>query len=313
MGSQRFDANGTFTVPANIIRLRVCMCGGGGSGSSDGQNGGGGFGGQKVQDYGFDVTPNSSIAVTCGNGGVAVNARMLHREEDGPIIQATNGNAGAASSFGSYVHAAGGAGGSAGDGNPYQGQGAVHSGCGGTYSDGSGSGGEWGLFGNGGQSEGGAGTGGSGGGNHSDNGPSGAGGRGVVVVNWDELPEGFVVNGTVIHITTSTVKFYDSSLPSGINCDRVYENGLLVWTQYVPTAITAFEAVMDNNGQVTISWPVVFQTSTTYELFEDGVSVMEKVAPGYTLSRLAGSSHTYQIKVKNPNGFSLSNSVNVGD
>ncbi len=75
--AQAFVANGTFTIPSGITRLKVTVVGGGGgSGGGAGgcfgvnPSGGGGAGGASIS-YLTGLTPGATIAVTVGGGGTA--------------------------------------------------------------------------------------------------------------------------------------------------------------------------------------------------------------------------------------------------
>lgn len=97
-----FTANDTFTVPAEISRIRVRVIGGGGGGSDAGRGGAGGGYAHGV----FDVTAGTNYAVTVGNGGT----------------RGVNAQAGGASSFGALISATGGGGGNSST-NPTPGSG----------------------------------------------------------------------------------------------------------------------------------------------------------------------------------------------
>ncbi len=92
-----------WTVPTNVYRVHVEVRGGGGSGAFgwDGSttHGPGGGGGGGISKRLCQVTPGSVITVTVGAGGAYVT------------VDGSNGNAGGASSFGSFCSATGGAGG----------------------------------------------------------------------------------------------------------------------------------------------------------------------------------------------------------
>ncbi len=67
---QVFSANGTFTVPAGVTRVKVTVVGGGGGGGNilyAGSNGGGGGGGAVKIVSG--LTPGGTVSVTVGAGG----------------------------------------------------------------------------------------------------------------------------------------------------------------------------------------------------------------------------------------------------
>ena len=74
-----YSTVGTYTldIPAEVSRIKVCAIAGGGSGasiygytSSIHVRGGGGFAGEIYSGY-IDVTPNSTITISIGAGGVA--------------------------------------------------------------------------------------------------------------------------------------------------------------------------------------------------------------------------------------------------
>ena len=205
MGQMIFDTDGTFTVPAGITEVNVCMVGGGGSGSMGHEGGsllaGGGFSGQIISELQV-VTPLDVLTVTVGVGGAPVSN--------------TDGLNGTPSSIGTAT-AIGGGGGTSGLG--YDGIGASRTTCGGTASDGTyqtdeefgitsyGFGGQSSGFGKGGNGKnaaggtpesGGVGAGGGAGWHYEV--LSGAGGNGRVVVNWNDFIEdgGLQINGTTI-------------------------------------------------------------------------------------------------------------------
>jgi hypothetical protein len=94
-----FTASGTFTVPLGITKAKVTVVGGGGGGAGTGgtvQMERGGYGG-----VGIAVIDgiSGSVSVTIGNGGAGSNSGA--------------GSSGGTSSFGSYITATGGVGGSA--------------------------------------------------------------------------------------------------------------------------------------------------------------------------------------------------------
>jgi len=203
MGQQIFDANGTFTVPAGITEVTLCMCGGGGSGAGTRQDSdaGGGHAGSIFSDV-VTVGLLEVIQVTVGSGGASVNYTSTN----------VAGLPGSPTSFGTHQTVAGGNGGTS-DAYDYYGNGDSRTTCGGTFHDGylidNGSsdstalGGQAGAFGHGGNggdfvnaTDGGIGAGGGG----SIYYLSGAGGNGRVVVNWDEFVEdgGLLINGTSI-------------------------------------------------------------------------------------------------------------------
>ena len=67
---QLFTANGTFTVPVGITKIKVCVYGGGGGGGGGNSNTGGGGGGAGGYVEGiYAVVPLSGYTVTIGSGG----------------------------------------------------------------------------------------------------------------------------------------------------------------------------------------------------------------------------------------------------
>jgi hypothetical protein len=94
---QLFTADGTFTVPAGVTKIKVCVYGGGAGGSGGSVNyagGGGGAGGYAEGTY--TVSPLTNYSVTIGVGGIGGNAG------------GNNGNNGGISSFGILISATGG-------------------------------------------------------------------------------------------------------------------------------------------------------------------------------------------------------------
>lgn len=98
-----FTANGTFTVPSNVTRLKAIVVGGGGSGSmtaSAGGYGGGGAGGCAIK-YISGLTPGANVAIVIGAGGNSLPTNA----------GAVNGYTGGTTIFGTYCTATGGTGG----------------------------------------------------------------------------------------------------------------------------------------------------------------------------------------------------------
>ena len=110
VGSQSFNASGTWTDPAGLTSVNYLVVGGGGGGGSS--TGGGGGGGQVLQGT-LSVTPGTSYPVTVGgagaanggNGGSSVFGSVTALGGGGGGTQGTTGNGGAT------VGSAGGAGG----------------------------------------------------------------------------------------------------------------------------------------------------------------------------------------------------------
>ncbi len=128
MGQEIFDSDGTFTVPANVVKVSICAVGGGGSGSaieaSTDNFLGGGFAGSLIQQD-LDVVPEQTISIEIGIGGEGVVGGIQNMAPgkpgkdtlvDGTIV-AEGGNGG------SYLNYMGNG---AGQGSP----------CGDTYYDG---------------------------------------------------------------------------------------------------------------------------------------------------------------------------------
>lgn len=69
---QVFTANGTFTIPASVTRIKATVVGGGGGGGLRGSfgGGGGGGGGAAVQLF-SGLTPGNTISVVVGAGGAS--------------------------------------------------------------------------------------------------------------------------------------------------------------------------------------------------------------------------------------------------
>lgn len=99
-GYQVFTGNGTFTVPTGVTKFHVKLVGGGGAGGAGG--GGGGAGGYS-ESFALDLTGVVTVTVTIGSGGNGVTSG--------------NGQNGGNSSFGSYMTANGGIGGSSSGNN----------------------------------------------------------------------------------------------------------------------------------------------------------------------------------------------------
>lgn len=104
-----FTASGTWTVPNGVTSVLAICIGAGGGGSASGNGSGGGVagnsgGGGGGGGFGLKVitglTPGGIITVTVGAGGAAGQVG----------VNGGNGQAGGASSFGSHITSAGGAG-----------------------------------------------------------------------------------------------------------------------------------------------------------------------------------------------------------
>ena len=174
--------SGSFTVPANVTKLSVDMCGagGGGGGGSDYGSGGGGSGGWYTNEV-VNVTPGQVLSYSIGSGGTG----------------SSTGAAGGNTTFGSLT-CTGGAGGSrgswgnSGTPNGVDGQnGSLYTGAGGVAGQGGtsphGSGGKGGIGGGPGSTgpAGSAGSGyGSGGGGGCNNANGGNGTGGYIKIRW---------------------------------------------------------------------------------------------------------------------------------
>lgn len=101
-GYKLLTSSTVFEVPADVTSMKVTVVGGGGGGAKSNhgtsKGGGGGGGGVAIQEV-TGLTPGSSIQVTVGGAGL------------GKTTAGTPGTSGGTSSFGSYVSATGGAGG----------------------------------------------------------------------------------------------------------------------------------------------------------------------------------------------------------
>ncbi|CEM57310.1 phage tail protein [Xanthomonas campestris pv. campestris] len=121
-GRARFEASGTFVVPAGVTAIYVSACAGGGGGGGGGTRaeksngsgvytatgGGGGGAGQSIQRVRFAVTPGVSLPIVIGAGGSAGAGSRT----DGASGAA--GNAGGATVIGNLITLAGGQGGGGG-------------------------------------------------------------------------------------------------------------------------------------------------------------------------------------------------------
>jgi hypothetical protein len=94
---QVFTSSGTFTVPAGVNSIRVCVVGGGGGGGG-GHSGGGGSGHVRTGTY--SVSPGQSISITVGAGG--------NGGAGGTQVQGTGGTNGSSSSIVGILTANGG-------------------------------------------------------------------------------------------------------------------------------------------------------------------------------------------------------------
>jgi hypothetical protein len=120
VNGQVFTGNGTFTIPANVTRLKVTVVGGGGgggafynSGCSTSMGGGGGGGGAAIK-WLSGLTPGSTLSVTVGAGGSGGSSGNTSSVASGTqtitTVSATGGAAGGAGFFGSGFGGAGGLG-----------------------------------------------------------------------------------------------------------------------------------------------------------------------------------------------------------
>ena len=104
-GVQTFTSSGSFIVPSHVTGLIVdCWGGGGGGGAGsqgDGRSGAGGGGGAHIQKKLLTITAGTSVTITIGAGGNAGTGN------------GGSGSTGGITSFGTYVQAYGGRGGTA--------------------------------------------------------------------------------------------------------------------------------------------------------------------------------------------------------
>lgn len=101
---QLFTANGTFTVPAGITKIKICVYGGGAGGGCGNITGGGGGGAGGYAEGTFTVTPAANYTVTIGSGGIGGLSGLPGTNGGtsgfGALISATGGSAGTAAAFG---------------------------------------------------------------------------------------------------------------------------------------------------------------------------------------------------------------------
>ena len=93
---QLFTADGTFTVPAGVTKIKVCVYGGGaGGGGPTGNGSGGGGGGGGYAEGIYTVVPGSNHTVTIGIGGAGgPTGTNGGNSSFGVLISATGGLAG---------------------------------------------------------------------------------------------------------------------------------------------------------------------------------------------------------------------------
>lgn len=92
-GTNTYNSNSTFTVPAGVTQITVDAWGGGGGGAaSTGNTSGGGGGGGGFARATFSVTPGQDYTITIGGGGTAGNPGGLTQVSgNGYDIRATGG------------------------------------------------------------------------------------------------------------------------------------------------------------------------------------------------------------------------------
>lgn len=136
---QVFTSNGTFTVPAGVTSIRVCVVGGGGGGGG-GHSGGGGSGHVRTGTYA--VSPGQNYTITVGTGGTGGPNGGGSGTSGGSssisgILTASGGNGAGNSTSGGSGGSGGGGGCNSGNPGPSGGtNGASGGSC--TYSGGSG-------------------------------------------------------------------------------------------------------------------------------------------------------------------------------
>jgi hypothetical protein len=130
VNAQVFTANGTFTIPTGITRVKVTVVGGGGgsggtfSACIPGISGGGGGGGTAIK-WLTSLTPGNTLSVTVGAGGTAGAATPGNGGAGGnssvasgtQSITTITGNGGGASNSANQTISNGGAGGTATNGD----------------------------------------------------------------------------------------------------------------------------------------------------------------------------------------------------
>ena len=105
-----FTANGTFTIPTGITRIKMTIVGGGGGGGSGtggccGKPGSGGGGGGAAIKWLTGLTPGNTLAVTVGaagaiNGGTGGTSSVASGTQSITTVSATGGSGGANNAIG---------------------------------------------------------------------------------------------------------------------------------------------------------------------------------------------------------------------
>ena len=110
-----------------------------------------------------------------------------------------------------------------------------------------------------------------------------------------------VVNG--VTIPNGSPLFVDGTQVEAIEVD-----GIPVWgSTEAPGTVTDFSASDDLYGKIQFNWtPTTGLPSPHYDVYENGILLAEKIAPGYIHNRRAGI-YTYYLRAYNSAGNTISN------